>query len=361
MNFDFSDEQKMLRDEVRKAFARECPIEEVRSVLEGRATYSKRAWATLSEQGIPGAAIPAEFGGLGLGVLELAVASEEAGRVIAPVPLLTSVGLAAGALLAAGSDVQKTAWLPKLASGDCIGTVPLWQGDAPLQLANGRVTGRVAGVPDGEAAGLLVTETTTAGGESRWVCVDLSGAGVTRTPRKSIDPTRPIASLAFESTPADPLGADGAAPALRSQLLDRAAVLLAFEQIGGADRAFADARAYVMERRVFGRPVGSYQAVKHRLVDLFAVIELARVHVYYAAWALDTNAPQLPVAAAAARVAATQAYLTTAREALHLHGGLGYTWEANCHLHYRRSRWAALALGAEAEWRERLVRGLEAA
>jgi alkylation response protein AidB-like acyl-CoA dehydrogenase len=151
----------------------------------------------------------------------------------------------------------------------------------------------------------------------------------------------------------------GATPAAIATLWDRAAVLVAFEQLGGADACLDMARAYVLERRSFGRVVGSYQAVKHRLVDIYVANELARSNAYYAAWALAEDAPELPLAAAVARVSATEAYEFASRENIQLHGGIGFTWEADPHLHYRRSRLLALALGPLSHWQDKVVVALD--
>jgi acyl-CoA dehydrogenase len=358
MNFDFSEDQRRLQDEVRRVLTDHSTSAHVRRVLDGDEPFCADTWRELGGLGALGIAIDEDHGGAGMGLLELCLVAEEAGRSLAAVPLLSSIYLAAEVLRRAGSDAQKAAWLPRLASGDAIIAAVLDERghrvlrDAPLVLAGGRVSGVINAVPDGMVAHALMA--LVAG---QIVLVDLTGPGVARHAQKSLDPTRPLARIALSDAAAEIVGgAQGAEVAALA--LDGAAVLLAFEQVGGADRALQAARDYVMERRAFGRLVGSFQAVKHKLADLYAQIEIARAHAYYGAWALATDADELPRAAAAARVAATSAYNATAEESLHLHGGIGYTWEMDCHLHLRRARWLGQIIGSEHLWRARLADAL---
>ncbi len=358
MNFDFSEDQRRLQEEVRRVLTAHSTSAHVRSVLDGEALFCTDTWRELAGIGALGIAVDEVHGGAGLGLLDLCLVAEEAGRALAAVPLLPSIYLAGEVLKRAGSDDQKANWLPQLASGDAIIAAVLDERrhgvlrDPPLAVTAGKLSGVINAVPDGMAAGALLT--LVAG---QIVLVDLAGPGVERRAQKSLDPTRPLARLAFADAPLEVVGgAHGAKVA--AQVVNGAAVLLAFEQLGGADRALHAARDYVMERRTFGRLVGSFQAVKHKLADLYAQIEIARAHAYYGAWAVATDATELPRAAAAARVAATTAYNMTAEESLHLHGGIGYTWEMDCHLHLRRARWLGQIIGTEHLWRERLADAL---
>jgi alkylation response protein AidB-like acyl-CoA dehydrogenase len=365
MNFDFDDDQKALQKTVRGVLDRECPLARTREVVEGKARYPEALWQTVAEAGWLGTAIPERFGGAGLGHLELALVAEELGRALAPIPFTASVCMAAEALLAAGSEAQKERWLPKLASGEIVGTFALCEGAGRFAdrasiratFDDGKLTGTKFPVPDGDIADVAVVVANESGAP-RLVIVDLS-AGVTVNAVGSVDPSRAQARLEFANAPAERLGDGGAWP-LVERLLDRAATLLAFEQLGGAARAFDVTRSFVMDRYVFGRPVASYQAIKHRLADLFVDLELARSHAYYAAWALSTGDRELPVAAAAARAAASEAFDLAAVEAVHMHGGIGFTWEADCHLFVRRAKALGLALGPASEWRDKLVRRLAA-
>ncbi len=190
--------------------------------------------------------------------------------------------------------------------------------------------------------------------------VDLTGPGVARETVATIDPSRDHAKLVFTDALAERLGEDGDGWELTRRLLDRAAVLIAFEQIGGAQACLDMARDYALERYAFGRPIGSFQAIKHKLADVYIATELARSNAYYGAWALATEAAELPLAAAAARVAATEAFHLASKENIQTHGGMGFTWETDCHLYYRRSKHLALTLGSAPWWQDRVIAELEA-
>ncbi|OYU73859.1 MAG: hypothetical protein CFE32_19665 [Alphaproteobacteria bacterium PA3] len=206
----------------------------------------------------------------------------------------------------------------------------------------------------------VVAAGDAAGGVSLYL-VDLTASGGTREVLPSIDPTRSQARITFSNAEAEPLGAAGEGLAIVSAAYDRAAVLIAFEQVGGADAALQAACAYAQERFAFGRPIGSLQAIKHMLADMYVSATLARSNAYYGAWALSTASAELPQAAAAARVSATQAYQHCSRNNIQVHGGMGFTWEFDCHLHYRRANLLALALGPLSQWEDRLITSLCAA
>ncbi|MFN7054027.1 acyl-CoA dehydrogenase family protein [Hyphomonas sp.] len=361
MNLDFSDEQKQLRDQVRRFLEERCPPAAVRKVLEGDAGYDAGLYQGLAELGVLGAAIPEEYGGVGLGHLELCVVAEELGRVLAPVPVASSIYLAAECLLLAGSEEQKQEWLPKLAAGEAIGCFALKEGSGRMRaekiaarFENGKLTGIKAPVADGMIADFAIVAAREGQGVSLCL-VDLKASGVTREALDSIDPTRSQARLTFEGAPASRIGAAGDGWQIASQVLDRAAILIAFEQIGGADRSLEMARDYALERMAFGRQIGSFQAIKHMLADMYVSATLARSNGYYGAWALATNAPELPIAAATARVAATTAFQHCAKNNIQTHGGMGFTWEYDCHLYYRRSNALALALGSLSTWESLLI------
>ena len=184
-------------------------------------------------------------------------------------------------------------------------------------------------------------------------------AGVMRETLQTLDPTRDVAKLTFSGASAERLGPAGEGLSLLEQVTDRAAVLLAFEQVGGADRCLEMAKAYALERYAFGRVIASYQAIKHKLADIYVKNQLARSNAYYGAWALNTNASELPVAASAARISASEAFWFASKENIQTHGGIGFTWEVDAHLFYRRSRQLALVAGAPRVWKERLVNQLE--
>lgn len=363
MNLDFSDDQKLLKDTARELLKDRAPLALCRRVLEDDAElYAAELWSELGEMGWLGTAIPEEYGGAGFGYVELALLAEEIGRSLAPVPFGSSVILASEAVLLAGSDEQRNRYLPKLASGEAIGTLAAAERIGPLhpervatRLKEGRIDGSKIAVPDGEAAHLAVVLVRADSGPTLAV-VDLSGREVTRERVKSLDPSRPLARLHFDDAPAETLGPEGSGWEIFERLLERAAVLQAFEQTGGAERALELTRDFTLERFAFGRPVGSYQALKHRMVDVYVAIELARSHAYYGAWALATDAPALAEAACSARISAGDAYERATVEMIQLHGGVGYTWESDCHLFYRRAKGLSALLGSPREWEARLVR-----
>ena len=361
MNFDFSDEQKQLQDQARRYLADKCPPSAVRAVLEGSQSYDRDLWVGLGELGFLGAAIPEEYGGVGLGHLELCVIAEELGRAIAPVPVASSIYLAAEFLMAAGSEDQKQAWLPKLASGETIGTFAYGEGlgrvtekSIKATVSGGKLTGTKSPVADGDIADMAVVAAREGGKVSLYL-VDLTGPGVTRETVESIDPTRGQSVLVFKDAPAERLGAAGEGWRLASEVMDRAAILLAFEQVGGSDRALEMGRDYALDRMAFGRPIGSFQAVKHILADMYVAATLARSNAYYGAWALSTGSSELPVAAATARVSATQAFQHCSKNNIQVHGGMGFTWAFDCHLYYRRSNNLALTLGSQSTWEDLLI------
>ncbi len=366
MNFDFSDDQKFLKSEARKFLEGRCPTSKVRAVLNDPAkSYDEALWKEVAGQGWLGAAIPEEHGGLGLGHLDLCMIAEELGRSLAPIPFASTVYFVAEALMLAGSDAQKKAWLPKIAAGELIGAFAtserpgaMTEAVVQAQVQGGKLTGTKIPVTDGDIAGLAVV-LAKEGGRAGLYLVDLSGGGVARETLQTLDPTRGVAKLTFTGAAAERLGEAGEGWALAEQVLARAAVLLAFEQVGGADRALEMAKDYALNRYAFGRPIGSYQAIKHKLADMYVKNELARSNAYYGAWALDTGASELPLAAASARVSASEAYWNAAKENLQTHGGIGYTWEMDCHLFYRRSQQLGLVAGGAKAWKERLVTQLE--
>lgn len=210
-------------------------------------------------------------------------------------------------------------------------------------------------VPDGSIADLGLVVARDEVGSIRLCIVDLSGPGVTRTTLQTLDPSRDMAQVRLDSAPAQCLG-DRPVPWCEvEQLLDRAAVPLAFEQLGGASACLEMATAYAKERHAFGRPIGSFQAIKHKLADMFVANELARSNAYYGAWALATNAVELPLAASAARISAIKAFEYASRENIQTHGGMGFTWDMDCHLFYRRAKLLSSAIGSSSYWQERLV------
>lgn len=359
MNFDFTEEQQALRAEVRKLFGTHASPDKLRQRIDSGESWDRALWARMGEMGLQGAAIAEEFGGAGLSELELCVIAEETGRCVAPVPFLSSTCVAAEAIRLFGNISQRKRWLPGLASGEIAGTYgfdELGREGVPAEpatfFADGTMSGSKSPVPDAAAADLLVVAARDAA-DVRLFVVEARQPGVALAALDGFDLLRPHARIELHAAEAEVLpGLDGRG---FQTLLARAATYVAFEQVGGAEACLHMARDYVLTRSMFGRQLGSYQAVKHRLADMLMAIELARSNAFYAAWAVRSDAPDLSAAAAAARVSASQAYEMAARESLQLHGGFGYTWEANCGFHVRRARLLSLNLGAPDLWVERVM------
>jgi alkylation response protein AidB-like acyl-CoA dehydrogenase len=368
MNFDFTDEQKTIQMEARRFLEGVCPPSRVREAMRPEVMgHDPGLWAEIAAQGWLGAALPTRYGGLGLGYLELCLFAEEIGRVLAPIPIASTLYLVAEALLIAGSESQKERLLPQICSGSLLAALAISEGAGPLvpgasttttMTVRGEITGVKEPVTDGGIADLYLVLALEDGAPDLFLvertdnCVDVQSL-------RSLDPTRNIATVKFSGARAERLGEPGSGIATLTDLLDRAAVLVAFEQVGGADRCLELARDYALHRFAFGRQVGAYQAIKHKLADIYVANQLARSHAYFGAWALAANAPELATAASAARVSATEAYWLASKENIHVHGGMGFTWEADCHLFYRRAAQLSLLLGPASRWRERLISRLE--
>ncbi len=363
MNFDFSDDLKQLRDQARRFMSEQCTPAVVRRSLDGQETFAAGLWKEMAEMGWIGAAIPEQYGGAGLGYEGLCVLAEEIGRAVAPVPFSSSAYLASEAILMAGTEAQKKAWLPRLADGSVIGCLALAEGtgnpdprDVRVRVVSGRFSGAKWPVADGGIAHIAVVVARDEAGEIAFFLADL--AHVPKRTLTTLDPSRDHARLDLDGAQAEKLGAAGGWASVQA-LLDRAAILLAFEQVGGADASLQMARGYAMERFAFGRPIGSFQAIKHKLADMYVALELARSNAYYGAWALSAGSSEISLAAAVARVSATEAFHQASKENIQTHGGVGFTWAVDCHLFYRRSKNLALALGGPPFWKNRLVDLLE--
>jgi acyl-CoA dehydrogenase len=365
MNFEFSDELLQLRDQARRFLSDRCPPGVPRRILDTAEPYAADLWRAVAEMGWTGAAIPEAYGGVGLGRLAVCVLAEELGRAVAPIPFSSSVYLATEAIMLFGSEQQKQTWLPKLARGETIATFAMAEragtsDPSRLQasVAAGRLSGTKLAVPDGDIADIAIVAVNGGGGP--WLhLVELATAGVSREAVATFDPTRSHARIEFAAVPAEPLpGSTG--PGTIRMLLDYAAVPMAFEQVGVAQAALDMANAYAKERYAFGRPIGSFQGIKHKLADMYIQVELARSNAYYGAWAVHTDAAELPIAAAVARIAACDAGWFVTKENIQTHGGMGFTWQMDCHLYYRRAKLLGLALGGAREWKRRLVSELRA-
>jgi alkylation response protein AidB-like acyl-CoA dehydrogenase len=286
------------------------------------------------------------------------------GRALAPVPFASSIYFFAEGVMAGGSAEQRARWLPRLARGEIVGCLATAEGSGAYQHRSvgsyakaGRLNGVKIPVIDGDVADVALVLAAEPHGASLFL-VDLSDLGVQRAVLQSLDPSRGMARLNFSDVPAELVGGAGEGGALVEHIFKRAAVLIAFEQLGAADRCLELSRDYALERHTFGRPIGSYQAIKHRLADMYVRNELARSTAYYAAWALASAATELPRAAAMARLAASDAFGFAARESIQIHGGIGVTWEASPQLFFRRARHQSVVCGSPEGWAQRLAADL---
>lgn len=366
MNFDFPEDLKLLRDQAARFLADNCAPAVNRAVHENGGAHDATLWGQMAEQGWMGVTIPEAYGGSELGHLAACLLAEEIGRHIAPVPYGSTVYLATEAILMFGSDAQKARYLPGIAAGETIATFAAPERPGAFSpermttsIGGGKLSGEKLNVSDGAIAQIAVVAGKPADGSGAWLAVvELDGAGVTRTPLKAMDASRSLTRIGFADAPCDPLvGATDASSVQR--VIESAAVMMAFEQVGAAQASLDLAKDYALERYAFGRPIGSFQAIKHKLVDMYVAVELARSNAYYGAWALSTGASELPTAAAVARISAGDAGWLTAKESVQTLGGQGFTWGNDCHLYFKRSNHLRVALGGPSEWKRRLARSLK--
>ncbi|GGO86761.1 acyl-CoA dehydrogenase family protein [Wenjunlia tyrosinilytica] len=372
MDAEFTAEQDGIRRALRDLLTKRCGPGEVKAAVRTDAGYDEGLWERLAgAMGLPGLALPTEYGGVGCSMTELALACEETGRALLPSPLLATALLAAPVVAALGGDHQRNGILPRLASGELTAALALpGAPGAALGLVPGGCEaggGRAGGVQarregdgwllygqvdqvlDGHRAGLLVVAAHTGGytrGRTLLFLVDGAAEGLSRVRSATLDETRAQARVELREVPAVLLGHDGAdvAEALR-RTGDAAAAALAAEAVGAADRALANTVAYVRVREQFGRPVGSFQAVKHRLADLYVRVQAARSAAYYAAWAAGEEPEELRTAGPLALAQALEASRAAAGEGIQLHGGVGFTWEHDAHLYFKRAAADELLFG----------------
>ncbi len=345
-----------------------CPLTAVREILESNKTHNTKLWNQLANMGLLGAAIPEKYGGTNMNMLELCVIAEELGRALAPVPFSSSIYVAAETLKATQNENAKKHWLPKLASGEAIGTFAFSEKAGAPTFANTntafdghKLSGTKMPVPDGMSANFVITTAKNKKDQAVIILADANTPNVKRQNVRTIDPSRKYATITFHDAPAEILAEGDKAEEMMDRILNRSAVLFAFEQLGGADAALEMAQTYARERFAFGRPIGSFQAIKHKLANIYVKNQLARSNCYYAAMTLGSQeeSADLAIAAATARISASDAFIFAAQENVQTHGGIGFTWESDCQLFYRRARTLSLVIGAQRRWKERLVRLLE--
>jgi alkylation response protein AidB-like acyl-CoA dehydrogenase len=371
MNFAFSEEQEQLRDAVRRFMETKSPSAEIRRLMETTEGYDTAVWAQMAnELGLQGLAIPEEYGGQGFTFIELGIVLEEMGRVLLCAPYFSSVVLAANAILNAGTDAQKSELLPGIAAGETIAALAFTEPNGKWDAAG--ITMEAAGsgdaytlsgtkmfVLDGHTANTIVVVARQAGtsGEDGigFFVVDGDAAGLTRTALATMDQTRKQARLDFDGVAATPLGEVGAGWPALSKTLDQAAVAMANESIGGAQKCLEMAVEYAKVRVQFGRPIGSFQAIKHKCADMLLEVESGKSAAYYAAWAAAEDNEELPVVASLAKAYVSDAYFHAAAENIQIHGGIGFTWEHDAHLYFKRAKSSEILLGDATYHRELLA------
>jgi acyl-CoA dehydrogenase len=356
MSILYDDAQQSIANESRRVLEARVSKDELLPLLESKGQYHEGFWNTAKEQGWTALALPEEYDGLALGLVELGLIAHQAGRTLSGAPFLTSSFGAAKAIEIYGSDAQKSKWLPRLASGESIGAVAIAAGANALprqpqtSFADDRIDGIATGVSGGLAADIAIILAQGPGGPTL-VVAEL--AGVERQAIESFDNSRCVGNLHFIATPAEILVDGPETHAAALHILALQAVITAHEQTGGAEALMEAARDYAVTRRAFGQVIGAFQSVKHRIAELYALIELARANCIHAA--SREGAEDFITAAAAARLSATEAYDTAARDCIQIHGGIGVTWEAGLHLHMRRARSLAIEQGNTLFWEDILV------
>ena len=366
MNFAFTDEQEELRKTVRAFLEAKSPESAVREQMETDSGYDTAVWGQMGEQlGLQGLAIPEEFGGSGYTFVELGIVLEEQGRALLCAPFFSTVVLAANTLLHSGDDAAKAAHLPGIASGETIATLAFtepsgkWDetGITTEATASGdgwTLNGVKSFVLDGHTASLIIVAARTAKGVSLFTVAG-DATGLTRTALSTMDQTRKQAKLEFAGTPATLLGTEGEGWAVLSNVLDLAAVGLAAEQVGGAQKVLEQAVEYAKVRVQFGRPIGSFQAIKHKCADMLLEVESAKSAAYYGLWCAAEQNDELPSVASLAKAYCSEAYFHATAENIQIHGGIGFTWEHPAHLYFKRAKSSELLFGDPTYHRELLA------
>jgi alkylation response protein AidB-like acyl-CoA dehydrogenase len=360
-----TDEQEALRDVMRGFLQKYSKESDVRTVMDGDSGYDADAWRTAAEQiGVQGLAIPEEMGGGGYGFDELAIVMEEAGRTLFPAPLLSTAVLATSALLAVGGS-HAGELLARIAGGDLIATVAVseatlhWDPDDIATVAEESdgwaLSGTKPYVLDGAQADVIVVAARTAAGVSLFA-VESCAEGLIVEPLEPMDKTRRMAAVSFHNTPAVLLGDDGSGWEMLSGVYDRALSALACEQVGGAQAVLEMTVEYLNVRHQFGRPIGSFQAIKHRCADLLVEVESARSAAAYASAAVAATSDDASVAASIAKVYCSQAFYHVAAESIQMHGGIGFTWEHPAHLYFKRAKSSEALFGWPADHRDRIAK-----
>jgi alkylation response protein AidB-like acyl-CoA dehydrogenase len=366
MNFAFTDEQEELRKTVRSFLENKSSEEAVREQMETENGFDPAVWSQMGEQmGLQGLSIPEEYGGSGYGFVELGIVLEEMGRALLCAPFFSTAVLAANTLLQSGDDAAKKQYLPGIASGETIATLAYvepsgkWDESGITMQATKSgdgytLSGAKSFVLDGHTAGLIIVAAKTDAGTSLFA-VDGDASGLTKTNLSTMDQTRKQAKLDFDNTPATLIGEEGKGWDTLQTVLDLAAVALAAEQVGGAQKVLEMAVEYAKVRVQFGRPIGSFQAIKHKCADMLLEVESAKSAAYYGMWCASEMNDELPSTASLAKAYCSEAYFHAAAENIQIHGGIGFTWEHPAHLYFKRAKSSELLFGDPTYHREQLA------
>jgi alkylation response protein AidB-like acyl-CoA dehydrogenase len=354
MQFGLTESQEILKDSARKFFAGECPPSEVRRLMETDTAYDATLWRKLADQGYTGIIFPEKYGGVGLGKIELILLMEEAGRALLPGPFFSTVVLSGGVIDAVASPEQKEKYLAPICHGDARSTVATLEAaaswdldDIQMTAVNGKLTGEKLFVADAAVADWLLVLA-----RNGIFLVDPKSPTVTISPMSTMDLTRKVYGVRFDATPAEKLGDLAAA----TTAIDIATTALVGEMVGGMQRTLDMTVEFAKLRKQFGKTIGSFQAVQHQCADMYLETESSRSAAYYAAWALEENAPDASVAVSIAKMYASDACRTVGNRGIQIHGGMGFTWENDLHLYYRRAKASETAFGDATFHRERLAR-----
>jgi alkylation response protein AidB-like acyl-CoA dehydrogenase len=355
MQFGLSESQEILKDNARKFFAGECPMNQVRKLAETGSAYDADLWSKMAAQGFTGIIFPEEYGGMGMSVVDLILLMEEAGRALVPGPFFATVALAATVIDAVATDAQKKKYLAPICEGKARSTLAEmeagagWDSRADVKTAvvNGKLTGEKLFVPDADVADFLLV---TAG--SGVFVVQRNAPGVSVAPMPAMDLTRSVYAVRFDNTPAEKLGdASG-----MERATDVATAALVAEMVGAMQRILDMSVEYAKTRKQYGKAIGAFQAVQHQCADMYLETESSRSAAYYAAWALDHDPVKAATAVSIAKMYASDACRTVGNRGVQVHGGMGFTWENDLHLYYRRAKASETMLGDATFHRERIAR-----
>jgi alkylation response protein AidB-like acyl-CoA dehydrogenase len=362
MRYELSETQQLLSKTARQFLAHECPMAEVRRLMETETAHDRVLWKKMADQGWAGLIFPEEYGGMALGMVEMAATFEQMGRALLPGPFLSTVALAGPLIDAAGSAEQKRQYLTPICEGNACATAALVEGDAEwdpqswqVSAANSKLSGRKMFVTDAAAAAFFVVAVREQGEFALYV-VRQGAAGLGIRALKAMDLARKLYEVTFDRTEGALLARGRQAETALEYALNVATVALTAEMAGGMQRVLEITSEYAKTRKQFDQPIGKFQAVQHMCADMFLWTESSKSAVYYAAYALEKKLPEAAAAVSVAKVYASDAYRETGNRGIQVHGGMGFTWENDIHLYYRRAKASENAFGDTRHHRERIAR-----